>query len=54
MYTNININFILLFTIFSNTTQSVNIDQQDIQSSLLLGDFKRRCYDGNGTELLHK
>ncbi|KAM7349503.1 uncharacterized protein ACRADG_008415 isoform 1-T5 [Cochliomyia hominivorax] len=38
----------------SNTTQSVNIDQQSIQSRLLLSDFKRRCYDSKGSELLHK
>ncbi|XP_037823089.1 uncharacterized protein LOC119611542 [Lucilia sericata] len=38
----------------SNTTQSVNIDQQSLQSRLLLSDFKRRCYDSKGSELLHK
>lgn len=38
----------------SNTTQSINIDQQSLQSRLFLSDFKRRCYEAKEGELLHK
>ncbi|XP_013102706.2 uncharacterized protein LOC106083929 [Stomoxys calcitrans] len=37
----------------SNTTQSVNIDQQGLQGGLFLSDFKRRCYDNKDGELVH-
>ncbi|XP_075156257.1 uncharacterized protein LOC142229573 [Haematobia irritans] len=37
----------------SNTTQSVNIDQQGLQGGLFSSDFKRRCYDNKDGELVH-
>uniref|UniRef100_W8BCI3 Uncharacterized protein n=2 Tax=Ceratitis capitata TaxID=7213 RepID=W8BCI3_CERCA len=37
----------------SNTTQSVNIDQNSLQNCLL-SDFKRRCYGNNGDSIPRK
>ncbi|XP_073834696.1 uncharacterized protein [Musca autumnalis] len=37
----------------SNTTQSVNIEQQGLHDGLFLSDFKRRCYDSKEAEIVH-